>query len=152
MSPNGVLPWRRSPGPTWKETGVAENPRELRYTKEHEWVHPNQDGTATVGITHFAQDQLGDIVYVSLPPTGSAVAQFGRMGEVESVKSVSDLFCPVTGQVLEVNQGAVDHPEQVNEDPYGKGWLVKVRLADPRELQKLLTAEQYEGYLATVQH
>lgn len=131
---------------------MTENPRELRYTKEHEWVHPNQDGSATVGITHFAQDQLGDIVYVSLPPTGSAVTQFGKMGEVESVKSVSDLFCPVTGQVLEVNQAAVEHPEQVNEDPYGKGWLIKVRLASAGELRSLLTAEQYEGYLATVQH
>ena len=127
---------------------MSETPQELRYSKEHEWVRASADGTALVGITDFAQDQLGDVVYLSLPQVGSPLTQAQRMGEVESVKSVSDLFSPVTGEVLEVNQDALDHPERVNEDPYGGGWLIKVRMAGAQELQGLLTAEQYQEHLA----
>ena len=131
---------------------MTANPRDLRYTKEHEWVRLGSDGTAEVGITHFAQDQLGDIVYIDLPGVGSSLAQHGKMGEVESVKSVSDLFSPVTGEVVEVNQEAVAHPEQVNEEPYAKGWLTRVRLSDPAEAAGLLTAEQYEALVADEEH
>lgn len=131
---------------------MTENPRDLRYTKEHEWVRLGADGTAEVGITHFAQDQLGDIVYIDLPGVGSSINQHGKMGEVESVKSVSDLYSPVTGEVVEVNQEAVEHPEQVNEAPYDKGWLIRVRLADPGETEQLLTAEQYEALVAAEEH
>ena len=131
---------------------MTANPRDLRYTKEHEWVRLGPDGTAEVGITHFAQDQLGDIVYIDLPAVGSSLTQLGKMGEVESVKSVSDLFSPVSGEVVEVNQEAVEHPEQVNEAPYDKGWLIRVRLADPAETEKLLTAEQYEAIVADEEH
>jgi glycine cleavage system H protein len=131
---------------------VSDLPQELRYSEEHEWVRTSDDGTALIGITDFAQDQLGDIVYLSLPKAEAAVTQFGRIGEVESVKSVSDLFSPVSGAVLEVNQDALDHPERINEDPYGQGWLLKVRLGSAAELEKLLSAAQYEQFLAAQDH
>jgi len=127
---------------------VTANPRDLRYTKEHEWVRLGPDGTAEVGVTHFAQEQLGDIVYIDLPGVGSSITQHGKMGEVESVKSVSDLYSPVTGEVVEVNKEAVEHPEQVNQAPYDKGWLIRVRLSDPAEAEQLMTAEQYEALVA----
>jgi glycine cleavage system H protein len=131
---------------------VSDLPQELRYSEEHEWVRTSDDGTALIGITDFAQDQLGDIVYLSLPKVASAVTQFGRIGEVESVKSVSDLFSPVSGEVLEVNQDAMDHPERINDDPYGQGWLIKVRLGSADELEKLLSPSQYEKFLAAQEH
>ena len=131
---------------------MSDLPQDLLYSEEHEWVRTNDDGTALIGITDFAQDQLGDIVYLSLPKAQSAVTQFGRIGEVESVKSVSDLFSPVAGEVLEVNQEAMDHPERINEDPYGQGWLFKVRLGSADELGKLLSAAQYEQFLAAQDH
>ncbi|MEX0785571.1 MAG: glycine cleavage system protein GcvH [Dehalococcoidia bacterium] len=118
-------------------------PEELRYSSEHEWVRTEAD-TATVGITDYAQDQLGDIVYVDLPATGASVTQLEKMGEIESVKAVSDLFSPVSGEVVEVNQEAVGSPELVNEEPYGRGWLVKVRLSDAGEIDKLLSAQAYD--------
>ena len=127
---------------------MTANPRDLRYTKEHEWIRLGPDGTAEVGVTHFAQEQLGDIVYIDLPGVGSSISQNGKMGEVESVKSVSDLFSPVTGVVEEVNQEAVEHPEQVNQEPYDKGWLIRVRLSDPAEAEQLMNAEQYEALVA----
>ncbi|MBI4336249.1 MAG: glycine cleavage system protein GcvH [Chloroflexi bacterium] len=127
-------------------------PDELRYTKEHEWVRAQGDGTALVGITFFAQDQLGDVVYLNLPAPGSSLAQTGKLGEVESVKAVSDIFAPVSGQVMEVNQEVVAHPELVNQDPYGKGWLLRVRLSDPKELAKLMAAKQYQAMLAAEGH
>ena len=127
---------------------MTANPRDLRYTKEHEWVRLGPDGTAEVGVTHFAQEQLGDIVYIDLPGVGSSISQNDKMGEVESVKSVSDLFSPVTGVVEEVNKEAVEHPEQVNQEPYSKGWLIRVRLADPAEAEQLMNAEQYEALVA----
>lgn len=119
-----------------------EIPGDLKYSREHEWVR-NEDGVATIGITDYAQDQLGDIVYLQLPEAGTTVEQMDRMGEIESVKSVSDLFAPVTGEVAERNEAAIDSPESVNKDPYGAGWLVRVRLSDPAQLEQLLSAEEY---------
>ena len=119
-------------------------PEELRYSKEHEWVRALPDGTAFVGITFFAQEQLGDIVYLDLPPEGTQLVQSEKLGEVESVKAVSDLFAPVSGEVLEVNQAAVQKPELANQQPHSEGWLIKVRLADPRELETLMNSSQYQ--------
>ena len=123
------------------------NPSDLRYSKEHEWVRV-EEGVGTVGITDYAQDQLGDIVYLDMPKVGTKVQQFGKLGEIESVKAVSDLFSPVSGEVTGVNQGAVDAPELVNRDPYGAGWLVKLRLSEPAELEGLLSAKEYDELLA----
>ena len=122
-------------------------PTDRRYTKEHEWVRLD-DGVGTVGLTDYAQDQLGDIVYVDLPAPGTSVKQFDKLGEVESVKAVSDLYAPVSGEVVDMNEAVNDHPELVNESPYEEGWLVRVRLADPAELEALLTAEQYDQLVA----
>jgi glycine cleavage system H protein len=127
---------------------MASYPADLRYTREHEWARV--DGSrARVGITHFAQDQLGDVVFVELPKVGTRVRQMQTFGVVESVKAVSDLFAPLSGEVVEVNQGLVEHPEQVNRDPYGEGWLIVIALADPKELNALLSAADYEKYLET---
>ena len=123
------------------------NPSDLRYSKEHEWVRV-EEGVGTVGITDYAQDQLGDIVYLDLPKVGTQVGQLAKLGEIESVKAVSDLFSPVSGEVTEVNQEAVDAPELVNRDPYGAGWLIRLRLSDPAELEGLLSVEEYEKLLA----
>ena len=122
-------------------------PADLRYAKEHEWVRA-EDGAGTIGITDYAQDQLGDIVYLDLPAVGATVAQYEKMGEIESVKAVSDLYSPVSGEVVEVNGEAVDAPELVNQEPYGRGWLIKVRLSDADELDGLLTAEAYDELIA----
>jgi glycine cleavage system H protein len=122
-------------------------PPELRYSKEHEWVRVEGD-IATIGITDHAQEQLGDLVYLDLPKVGTAVRQFGKLGEIESVKAVSDLFSPVSGEVTECNEDAVKAPELVNQDPYGRGWLVRLTLSDASEVDKLLTAEQYEEIVA----
>ncbi len=115
---------------------------DLRYSNEHEWVRVDGD-VATVGITDYAQDQLGDIVYLDLPAAGAKAAQNEKLGEIESVKAVSDLFAPVGGEVTEVNQMAVDEPELVNNQPYAEGWLIKIRLADLEQLLTLLSAEAY---------
>ena len=128
---------------------MADYPRELRYSKEHEWVRPQEDGTAIIGITVFAQEQLGDVVYVDLPQPGTPLSQFGKLGEVESVKAVSDLFSPLTGEVLAVNEEVKDHPELINREPYDRGWLLHVKLAELGEIENLLTAEQYEEHLAS---
>ena len=124
------------------------NPTDRKYSKEHEWVKLEEGTTALVGITHYAQDQLGDVVFLDLPSLGSRLEQFGKFGEIESVKAVNDLFSPVSGELLEINQDAVDNPEVVNEDPYGNGWLLRVNLSDPSELDGLLTAGEYEELLA----
>jgi glycine cleavage system H protein len=123
------------------------SPSDRRYTKEHEWVRVQND-LGTVGITDYAQDQLGDVVYVDLPSPGTQVKQLEKLGEIESVKAVSDLYSPVSGEVVEVNQGVNDRPELVNQSPYEEGWLVRVRLADPAELDNLLTAAQYDELIA----
>lgn len=123
------------------------NPNDRKYTKEHEWVKLEVGSAGLVGITHFAQEQLGDVVYLELPTTGTNLQQSSKLGEVESVKAVSDLYSPVSGVVTEVNQEAMDHPELVNEDPYVRGWLFRVTLQDLSELDSLLTAEEYEAFL-----
>ena len=128
---------------------MTEHPSELRYTIEHEWVRVEDDGNATIGVTFFAQDQLGDVVYIVLPAVGSTLQAGARMGEIESVKSVSDLFVPVSGEVLETNQDVLDHPERVNEDPHGAGWMLRVRMSDPSEVDRLLTNEQYDSAIAS---
>lgn len=120
-------------------------PEELRYTAEHEWVRSHGDGTATFGITHFAQDALGDIVYVSLPTSGDALTAGSTCGEVESTKSVSDVYAPVAGEVVEVNPALDGAPETINADPYGAGWLVRVRLSDPSSVDTLLSAAEYRA-------
>ncbi|SVC28781.1 uncharacterized protein METZ01_LOCUS281635, partial [marine metagenome] len=113
---------------------MSDHPIDLKYTAEHEWVRAEIDGTVTIGITFFAQDQLGDVVYLVLPDVGASIEKGSKMGEVESVKSISDLFVPVSGEVLEINNDAIDHPERINEDPHGAGWMIKVKLFDEAEL------------------
>ena len=122
-------------------------PSDLKYTKDHEWVRILGD-TAEVGITQFAQKQLGDVVFVDLPAVGSAVTAGQSFGTIESVKAVSDLFAPVSGEVVEVNQGLASHPEAVNTDPHGT-WMLKVRVADSAAAGSLLTSAQYEALLAS---
>lgn len=118
-------------------------PADLRYTREHEWVRVEGD-TATVGITDHAAHELGDIVFVDLPETGRVLTQFATLGVVESVKAVSDLFAPIGGEVLETNGSLTGAPELVNNDPYGAGWMLKVRLADAAQLDELLDAAAYD--------
>jgi glycine cleavage system H protein len=126
---------------------MANYPSDLKYDKEHEWVRT--DGvTAVVGISDFAQDQLGEVVFVDLPETGTEVVAGETFGEIESVKSVSDLFAPVTGSVVEVNPNLSDAPETVNEDPYGDGWLIKVKMTDASEADSLMSADDYEAFVA----
>ncbi len=123
------------------------SPEDRKYTKEHEWVKVDGD-VATIGITDFAQDQLGDIVYVDLPEPGATIKQFEKMGEIESVKAVSDLFAPISGEVIEGNIQVVEKPELVNSDAQGEGWLLKVRLADAAEIDALLSAGDYDAFVA----
>jgi glycine cleavage system H protein len=122
-------------------------PADLRYTKEHEWVRVDGD-VATIGITQHAADQLGDIVFVELPAVGRALEQFATFGVVESVKAVSDLFAPVGGEVVEANGALAAAPEVVNTDPYGAGWMLRIRLADAAQVQALLDAAAYEALVA----
>ncbi len=118
-------------------------PEDLRYTEEHEWVRLAEDGTATVGITDFAQSELGDIVYVEIETAGEDLDGNEVFGSIEAVKTVSDLFLPIAGTVLEVNDQLEDAPEIVNNDPYGKGWLIKMTVADVADIENLLTVEAY---------
>jgi glycine cleavage system H protein len=120
-----------------------EIPAGLKYSKEHEWV-ASEETVATIGITDYAQDQLGEIVYVELPAVGDKISKDDAFGVVESVKAVSDIYAPVSGTVVEVNQELPESPEMINEDPYGDGWLVKVKVSDPAELDDLLDHEEYE--------
>jgi glycine cleavage system H protein len=122
-------------------------PADLRYTKDHEWVRVEGD-EATVGITAYAADQLGDIVFVELPDTGRTLAQFAAFGVVESVKAVSDLFAPLTGEVTTANAALAGSPELVNQDPYGEGWMVRIRLTEPGEVDELLDAPAYDALIA----
>lgn len=121
-------------------------PPELRYTKEHEWVLV-EDGMAIVGITDFAQSELGDIVYVELPSVGTEVSAAEPFGNIESVKSVSDLFAPVSGTIADVNTRLSDSPELMNSDPFGEGWLVRIEPSNAAELDELLTADEYAEYI-----
>lgn len=125
-------------------------PADRKYTKDHEWAK-REDGLAVVGITHYAQEQLGDIVYVELPQLGDALVASQAFGLVESVKAASDLFAPVSGEVVAINEDLVDRPELVNEDPYEGGWMVKVQPEDEGETEVLMTAEEYTSYLQTLE-
>jgi glycine cleavage system H protein len=122
-------------------------PADLRYTKEHEWVRLDGD-EATIGITDFAAEQLGDVVFVELPDAGRTLDQFAAFGVVESVKAVSDLFAPVSGEVIEPNAALAATPELVNSDPFGEGWMLRVRLAEPSQVDDLLDADAYEALTA----
>ena len=124
------------------------NPTDRKYSKEHEWVKIESGDVALVGITHFAQDQLGDIVFVYFPDDLENLEQFKSFGEIESPKAVSELFAPVSGKVVEVNAKLQDHPELVNEEPYEAGWMLKVQLSDTSEMDNLMSADQYEALTA----
>ncbi len=124
------------------------NPKEYKYTPEHEWICPEPGNEGKVGLTDYAQSQMGDIVFLDLPTVGTQVTQFGKMGEIETVKAVSDLLSPVSGQALEINQGVIDEPKLVNEDPYGAGWLVRVKLSQPSELEALMNSDEYDKFVA----
>lgn len=121
-------------------------PENLRYHTEHEWIR-RENETAVLGITHFAQDALGDVVYLDLPKVGAEVRSGQEIGEVESTKTTSSVYTPISGTILAVNDELKDKPELVNQDPYGRGWLVKIRMSDPSEAEGLMDARQYEAYL-----
>lgn len=124
------------------------NPTDLRYHKEHEWLRV-KGKQATLGITHYAQDALGDIVYIEMPKVGAAVTAGQEIGEVESTKTTSAIFTPVSGSIVGVNTELKGHPEWVNADPYGRGWMAIVELSDPAQVDSLMTAAQYEAFLAS---
>ena len=126
-------------------------PSDLRYHKEHEWVRLNGN-QATVGISHFAQDALGDIVFLDLPKVGASVKVGQQIGEVESTKTTSTIYTPVSGIIAKINTDLRDHPEVVNSDPYGKGWIAVIDLAVPSEVEQLMTAAQYDTFLASQKH
>ncbi len=124
---------------------MANVPADLKYSKEHEWIRV-EGNIGVVGITWFAQDQLGDVVFVEMPEVGRELKQNEQFGVVESVKTVSDLYCPVSGKVVEINTALENSPELINQDPYGEGWILKIELADPSELDSLLDAAAYEAF------
>ena len=124
------------------------NPKEYKYTQEHEWICPESEDKGKMGITDYAQSQLGDLVFFDLPASNTQVKQFEKMGEIESVKAVSDLLSPASGRVLEVNQAAIDEPQLANQDPYGAGWLVRLELGKPSELDALMTSDEYDKLVA----
>jgi glycine cleavage system H protein len=121
-------------------------PKDLRYTKEHEWIRV-EGGEATVGVTDYAQGELGDVIFVELPAPGTKVAHMKSFGTIDAVKTVSDLFAPVSGEVTAVNTELKDHPALVNQAPYSKGWMVRIRVENPKELDQLLSADAYEKHL-----
>jgi len=121
-------------------------PDDLKYSKEHEWARIAGD-TATIGITHHAQDKLGDIVFVEMPSVGAELKQMAEFGVVESVKTVSTLYSPISGKVSEVNKDLSGAPELINTDPYGKGWIIKVKVSDPADINKLLSSKDYQKLL-----
>lgn len=126
-------------------------PPDLRYTREHEWARLDDAGRITVGITEFAQERLGDVVYLDLPAAGAAVTAGESMGEIESTKSVSDIFAPVNGSIAEINSECAENPAAVNQDPYGEGWLIAIMASDPAQYESLLTAAQYEAVVAELE-
>lgn len=125
-------------------------PQDFYYTRDHEWVKV-EDDVAIVGITDFAQKQLGDIVYIELPALGTQLEVHQSIGAIESVKAVSDVFSPVSGEVIEVNEELNNSPEVVNQDPYGKGWIIKVRMKNKEDLNQLMTASDYEKYVESLE-
>lgn len=122
-------------------------PEELKYTTEHEWLKIEEDNRVRVGITHFAQKELGDVVFVELPEEGATAVANESFAVVESVKAVSDIYCPVSGTVVEANAALEDQPELINEDPYGQGWIAVIEITDPQELDALLTAAEYKEHI-----
>ena len=133
------------------QKGAHMIPLDLHYHQEHEWVRVS--GTqATIGISHFAQDALGDIVFIDMPKSGAVVTAGQQIGEVESTKTTSTIYTPVSGTIAKVNADLKDHPEVVNSDPYGKGWMVVINLSSPSEVGRLMTAAQYEAFLAGQKH
>src|SRR5579862_8172618 len=125
-----------------------EIPKGLKYSKEHEWV-ATEDTVATIGITDHAQEQLGEIVYIELPAVGDKISKDDPFGVIESVKAVSDIYAPVSGTVIEVNEDLPESPETVNEDPYGDGWLIKVRVSDPADFEDLMDPDEYTELVAS---
>jgi glycine cleavage system H protein len=131
---------------------MSDIPAELKYSKDHEWVRVEGDNIATVGITEHAQELLGDMVYVELPDVGATLSAGDEAGVAESVKAASDVFTPVSGEVVEVNEALEDAPETVNQDPYNDGWMFRIRMSDPSELDDLLSAEEYAELIASEDH
>ena len=128
-------------------------PEDNRYSKSHEYVHLEPEGDAVViGITDYAQKELGDVVFIELPRVGTQLDQGDELGSIESVKAVSELFAPISGEVVEVNESLADKPELVNTDPYGDGWMIRIRLSDATEADELMNAEEYEEYIETEAH
>ena len=125
------------------------NPKDLKYSQEHEWVRLETENVASIGITAFAAEELGDVVFVEVPDKDAEITQFQQLGEIESVKAVSELFSPISGRVTERNERVLDNPELVNSSPYGDGWLLKVLVTDVLELDNLMTSEQYETFVAS---
>jgi glycine cleavage system H protein len=130
---------------------MSEIPHDLRYTKDHEWVREQDDGNLTIGITDHAQTSLGDLVFVELPEVGARVDARDACAVVESVKAASDVYCPLSGTVVEINGALGDSPERVNADPYGEGWLFRLKPDVPQELEELLSGEDYERLLAELE-
>ncbi len=124
-------------------------PKKYKYSKENEWIFLEPDDEVIIGITDYARSRLGEIIYsIELAAPGTQVERFGKIGEIESEKAVSDLFTPVSGQVLEINQDAINNPNLVNQDPYGDGWLIKLRLSKPSELDGLMNRDEYDKFIA----
>jgi glycine cleavage system H protein len=130
---------------------MTDIPKDLRYTKDHEWARTNGD-VVEVGVTAFAVEQLGDVTLVDLPAVGTKVAAHKRFGDIESVKTVSELFAPIGGEVLAINEALRDKPELVNDGPYTDGWMVRIKVANPAEVSKLLDAAAYEAFLGSLDH
>ena len=128
---------------------MANIPENLRYSKDHEWIASDGD-TATIGITDYAQHNLGDVVYIDMPRVGDKFGAHEAFGSVESVKAVSEVFTPIAGEIVEVNDGLNDTPEKVNSDPYGDGWFVKVKMENPNGVDAMLSPEEYDEYLTTI--
>lgn len=122
---------------------MVETPADLKYAETHEWLRQDSDGVVTIGITDYAQESLGDVVYVELPELGDQLSAQDEAGAVESVKAASDIYAPVSGEVIAINEELEDAPEAINESPYGDGWFFKMRMSDPSEIDSLLSAEQY---------
>lgn len=127
---------------------MSDIPEGIRYTRSHEWVKRHEDDTLTVGITQHAQQQLGELVFVELPEVGSHIDVGDEMGVVESVKAASDIYCPISGDIIEINEQLIDHPEYVNQEPYQKGWIVKIAASDISQWDELMDNEQYRAWLA----
>ena len=123
-----------------------KTPDDLLYSKEHEWIQ-KEDDFATIGITEYAQKELGDVVFVELPEVGATLSAAEALGSVESVKAVSEVYMPVSGEIVEANESLLEAPEQINDDPYGKGWILRIRLENPVELEALMSSQEYSKYV-----